>query len=538
MAEISLDLRKLKFLILLVFLIAIFYFEFSVTLSSPIAFGDEALHTNIAKWIGMRRDYPVYMPQIGTTIYKIGFFRSPLFNILQGSFYYLFGFNDVFARFMVPFIALLTGLGVYVLVSKIYSQDVAIVASVTTMTVPSFITYSVLLYTDVLVVLFVSITILATILSFKLNRRKYMFLAGMFGALSILTDASGFTVIPFFALVILYHLYQKRSLKSTISFMYPAAIIFALVLAPFFVRNLVYYKTITCQLPGFGSSHCNMIPNPTTQYSFEGVLSSGPTSIEFFSSGILSYFSFSYGYVYFVPLFAVAGIALSAYRRELPDILVIIALISFFFVFYQSLPGRVEDMVRNVIASTSVVALLVGLYAGEIMSFLKKYNKQFIWAVIFFVLVVSYFNFQNRLTQLNDPNAHVTKFYTSFFDACTWAKTNLPQNSLILSFWTAPTVYNCERPAEWDFTDSADVILSQNVTLAKQKLQENGFTHIFVQEFSLTSQKISGGYYLGFIDMLNQNPNSFKIVYQNGPDLLTCVRQGGCDGTIIYQIIY
>jgi hypothetical protein len=87
-------------------------------------------------------------------------------------------------------------------------------------------------------------------------------------------------------------------------------------------------------------------------------------------------------------------------------------------------------------------------------------------------------------------------------------------------------------------TDGADILLSQNVTLAKERLKANGFTHIVVQKFAITSQKISGGYWTGFIDMLGQNTNDFKAVYENGPDLFTCARQGGCDGTIIYEIIY
>jgi len=538
-AEIVIDIKRIKFFILLAFLAVAAFLEMSVTFNAPIAFGDEALHTHLARWIGTRQDYPVYMPQVGTNIFKTGFFRSPEWNILQGSFYFLFGFSEVIVKFLVPFISLLTSLAVYALASKLYSQNAAVTAAVITMTVPSLITYSVLLYPEALLVLFMSLTFLVSFLALKLHRRKYIFLAGIFGALSILTDASGFVTIAFFGLVFLYQLlyqaFQKGSIVNTLKFWLPAVIVFVLVLSPYFFRNIVYYKTPTCQFPGiFNTKNCMLQPDYKPQFTFEGVLSGRGAEYEFFRFGVINYFAFAYGYLFLVPLFAVAGIVLSAYKREASDILLFMALFVFILIFYQSLSGRVEDLMRNLVSSTAIVALFAGLYANEIAEFLKKYHREAVWILIFFVMVLSFFNLRNRLETL----AGVKQFSPAFLKACDWVRQNLPKDSVLLSFHTAPTVYNCERQAQWDLADGSDILLSQNVDLMKARLKANGFTHIFVQKFSITQQKISGGYWTGFIDTLRINPQHFKPVFENGPDYFACAQQGGCDGTVIYEIIY
>ncbi|HLC39440.1 MAG TPA: glycosyltransferase family 39 protein [archaeon] len=533
--EIVIDMKKLKFFVLLIFLGVAAFLEMSVTFNSPIAFGDEALHTHLARWIAAHQDYPVYMPQVGTNIFKSGFFRSPEWNILQGSFYFLLGFSETIVKFLVPFIAVLTSLAIYVLVSRLYSQNTAIATSVMTMSVPSFITYSVLLYPEALLVLFISLTFLVTSLAFKRQRRKYIFLAGIFAALSVLTDASGFITIPFFGLAFLYQMFQKRNIIGVIKFWLPAIIIFAVILSPYFFRNIVYYKTPTCQFPNiFSTSNCMLQPDYKPQFTFEGVLSGRTAEYEFFRFGIISYFNFAYGYLFLVPLFAIAGLVLSAYKRETNDILLFVALLVFLLIFYQSVSGRVEDLMRNLVSSTPIVALFAGLYANEIAEFLKRYHREAVWIMIFFVVILSFFNLRNRLETL----AGVKQFSPAFLEACNWAKQNLPQDAVLLSFNTAPTVYNCERQAQWDLADGSDILLSQNVELMKVRLNANGFTHIFVQKFSITQQKISGGYWTGFIDALMVSPETFKPIFENGPDYITCGQQGGCDGTAIYEIIY
>lgn len=539
--EITIDVEKIKFLIFLIFISVIAFLELSVTLNTPIAFGDEGLLTAISRWMGTRLDYPVYMPQVGTNIYKNGFFRAPLFNIFQGSFYFLFGFNDVFAKFLVPFLGFLTALVVYALVSKIYSHDVALMAGVITVAIPSFITYSILLYSDMLLTLFVSLTIFTTLLAFKSNRRKYILLAGVFGGLSILADAAGFVTLPFLFLALVYDVFKKRNLKNVLRFWFPAITIFVIIVASLFIRNLVYYKTISCQFPNIlNTKYCYIYPNYTPQYSFGSSSSAGPQSIEFLTQGIIGYFTFSYGYFYFIPLLAIAGLVLAAYRRDPIDFLLITSLIVFLLIFYQSLPGRTEDMARNLVSSTAVIAVLAAMYANEIGEFLKKYNRVLIWVVIFFVLSLSFLMARDKINSL----ISVKQFVPSFFEACNWIKQNTPQDSIILSFNTAPTIYNCNRQAQWDLTDQPDILLSQNTTLMKDRLKANGFNYIFVQKFSITSQKVSAGYWTGFIDTLTANPDSFKVVFENGPSygsqqFVQCINTPGCDlGEVIYQIVY
>jgi hypothetical protein len=358
----------------------------------------------------------------------------------------------------------------------------------------------------------------------------------------VLSDAAGFVILPFLVLVFIYDVFKRGSVRNVLRFWMPAIIIFAVLVAPYFFRNVIYYGTPLCQFSNiFQTKGCYIHPEYVSMNKFDtSAGASGPQSIEFLNNGAIYYFSFAYGYPYFVPLLAIAGLVLAAYRRDQTDLLLMLSLLVFLLIFYQSFTGRIEDMARNLVSATAVVALFAALYANEIGDFLKKYYKGLMWAVIFFVLGFSFLMARDKISSL----VSVKQFAPSFFEACNWVKQNAPQNAMMLSFNTAPTIYNCERQAEWDLTDDSDILISQNVTLMKERLKANGFTHIFVQKFSITPQKIRAGYWTGFVDTLDANPESFKVVFENGPkygtsDFQSCISTQGCDpGEVIYQIVY
>src|SRR5438093_6351146 len=100
--EISIEIKKPELIILIAFLLFIFYLNVQVTLNTPIAFGDEGFHTHMARWIGTKVEYPTYLPLYGGNLFKEGFARPPMWNILEGSFYFLFGFSEVIVKLLVP----------------------------------------------------------------------------------------------------------------------------------------------------------------------------------------------------------------------------------------------------------------------------------------------------------------------------------------------------------------------------------------------------------------------------------------------------
>jgi len=165
------------------------------------------------------------------------------------------------------------------------------------------------------------------------------------------------------------------------------------------------------------------------------------------------------------------------------------------------------------------------------MEFLNRQTKNISSASL--ILAVSYYNFSTKVLAM----PQVKQFSSYFFEACDWVKTNTPQNAILLSLNTHPTVYNCQREAIWELQDLPDIILSNNVTLVTQRLNANGIDYIFVQKFSLSGQDYRGTYPLSFIAFLEQNPQNFKKVFENGPGYNSCVQSQGCDGTAIYQVV-
>ena len=134
----------------------------------------------------------------------------------------------------------------------------------------------------------------------------------------------------------------------------------------------------------------------------------------------------------------------------------------------------------------------------------------------------------------------VKQFSSTFFEACDWIKLNTDKDSLIMTIWAHRAAYNCDRTISryGDLPDIEDIILSNNETLVKERLEAHGVTHLFVQKFSMNND----GYYLekypvSFVEFLESNPDTFKKVYENGPPVEQCYNTL-CDGNIVYEIVY
>ncbi len=101
------------------------------------------------------------------------------------------------------------------------------------------------------------------------------------------------------------------------------------------------------------------------------------------------------------------------------------------------------------------------------------------------------------------------------------------------TIWGHRAIYSCERNAVGRVPD---IFLSKNTTYAKEVAKKLGVTHLFIQKFSISDQDIKEHYKLDSVQFFEDNPETFKKVYENGPPLEQCLQQGGCDGNIIYEI--
>ena len=239
----KLSFEKLISIGLIAVLFVILVLELNVTLGSPIAFGDEGVHARWAQLIGEEVQYPVWTPFGGTDLIKDGFYRPPLFNILEGSFIFLLGHHQIILKAITPFIAFLTGLATYLLVKRLYNHEIAFIASVILVTMQSFISYAVLLYSDMLLTFYLALFFLTFLIAVKENNRKYMFLSAVFAGLAFLTKHGAISALVFLPLAFFYTIIKERNLYHNLRQYFAFAIIFLLVVSPFLIRNIYYYQT-------------------------------------------------------------------------------------------------------------------------------------------------------------------------------------------------------------------------------------------------------------------------------------------------------
>lgn len=556
--EISFDLEKLKKFILLGFLGAVFVIEVMMTLNNPIAFGDEGFHVSTARYVGTQVDFSATTPLFGSEINPERFTRAPFWNLIEASFYFLFGFSEVFVKVLVPFISFMTGLAIYVFLRRLYSENIGILGAAVAVTIPSFVTYSVLFYTTVPYVFFFSLGFLSLLTAIKTNQQKFWLLAGLFSGVALFTNLAGLFMAILIILMGILAIVRSKSwsdIKGVAKTWGLAGLVMLLVCTPWVVRNLTLFPAEGCvNFTVMIQGNCYPpVEGAASEFEFAGRTAGGGTEGAILDIGLMNYLTFAYGFYApvqwltligfaFVPFSFLAGMLIIAKRREPADVAILASAIIFFLVFLQFggvVEGRSEDTARYFLSAVPLIALAAGTYWGSIRKDGHRYNGMIVLAVLAIVLMIAFYSFELRLAQLDN----VKNFVPSFFQACDWIKNNLPEDAKLLSLNTYPTRYNCERASVWETPYKADILLSNDIALVKDGLQKNGIDYIFVQKFALSNTPLSQAYPVSFLDFMNQHNDTFKWVYENGPeygtqDFVTCVQSGGCDpGNMVYEVL-
>ena len=532
--EIVIELKHIEILLTIAFSLLILAFNLQVTLNSPIAFGDEGFHSRIAQWIAKNKEYPVHLVGIeGTETRAKGYARPPLWNLLEASLFLVFGFNELIIKIFTPFLAFLTGISTYLLVRKLFNSRVGINSSIIAVTIPSFVTYSVLFYTDILFVFYSNLFFLIFLLYKKENSKKYLILSAIFASLAALTKAPGYAYYLFFLLAFLYDALKERGLIKALRIYLPLLLILFLIPSGLYLRNSYYYSNPTCYslplLQPFPMEKCsiNMLEE---KYHFSGRTEQTGTEQSVYRLGIVSYLDFAYGSLIFVVLSFVFGfVILYKKKNELFPYLSLFFLI-FLAIFYIS-TNRAEDTARYTLAWVPSIALVSALFFDEIYKFLNSCHKYLGLLIFILVILLSFSNQKSKL----DTMALVKQFSPSFFEACDWVKKNLPENATLMTIWAHRAIYNCQRNS---LGNIADIALSKDLNHTLEVAKKLGITHLFIQKFSidLRNRHLAEKYDREFVEFLEAHPEHFEKIYENGPGLDDCFNKGYCDGNIIYRI--
>ncbi len=536
--EITLEIPKPEILFLLLVLSIFSFLEFRAILSRGLAFGDEGYHSILAKYIGENKDYPVWNPVLGSEDSKNGFFDNPLWHLILGGFFSTFGFHEFIIKILPPFIGvILIGLSTYVLGKRIFNKEVGVMAAVIAVATPSMVTYSLLAYKDTLFSLYFSLAGMSLILALLTEKPKYWILGGIFSGLSFLAKTPGYTVIPLLLLfMFLLRLVEKKKISYVLKEFIPVAFIFLILAGSFVLRNFVYYKTICAPLPLISDATCYKRSSYEEKNKYEGRTEESGVEGNAFKMGIMNYFEFSYGSIIFIPLFFILGFFLLLFRKNKADIAVLAAMASFLPVAYFAFPGRAEDTSRFLLPLVPFIALICANYLEKIYEFVRKHYRYLALIIFVSVLVFSYYNYIGKVKLMEKIKEG--SFSPAYAEACKWIKENTPKNSRLgVVIRAGTTAYNCQREIGGG---GGDVVLSKNLTLALSVLKMQGSTHIFIEKswIGWNDEKLTERYPISFVEFLEENPEHFKNIYENGPKLPQCKLQGGCDGTILYEINY
>lgn len=544
LAEITFEIRKPEALLLVAFLAVIFILEAHLTLTTPISFGDEGYHTSMARWIAQNVEYPVWTPITETDVWKDGFTRPPFWNILEGGIMIMTGMSEITIKLLTPLISVLTGIATYITVKHFYNPKMGALAAIILVTIPSFVTYSVLFYTDALVTFFTIMFVFTFALSLKSGRNLHMLVAGAFGALAFMTKLTGYAAYAFVILTFLYYFLRGKKILPMLKHYLPMIVIMLLIPAASFLRSYVYYGTPICYgIPIvsfvtdniFDLSGCQ-ISTLESEYSFEGRTEKTGSEANVFDMGLSSYLEFAYGNIWFI-IFAlmgglfIVGAALMKKSKENIMNFSLIAMMLIFAVLFFTITKRAEDTARYSLMWTPIIAIIAAKYFDAIYNAIKSRQKHLAVAVFIAVVIIGSFTAYVKIDSLYA----VKNFSPSFFEACDWIDKNLPEDALITTVWSYRASYNCNRATTGN---DPDISASNNVTHILQTAKSNGITHIFIQKFSISNQALSESYSIEYINLLESNPETFVKIYENGPSLQECVQKGYCDGNIIYEIVY
>jgi len=591
--DVTIEVKKPETLVILAFLGLLLFMEMQVSFATPISFGDEGFHTRMAQWIGQNAEYPVWTPFTQSLAGKAGFDRPPFWNILEAGFFWLFGFHEAIPKIITPFVSVMGGLALYLGAKRFYGERIGFMAAVLLVTFPSVVTYALVFYTDALVTFFMAMFLLTLAIAFTSGRKLHMFVAGTFGALTLMTKVVGYTAYALVAIILLYELVRNRKPFELLVKYWPMLLMMALIPSTHMLRNYVYYGTPVCyDLPlfsnVFSTSGCSVADYKST-YQYAGRTEEVGTEASVFSMGITNYLDFAYGNLWFVMLAFFAGLIIitdavrTAWSQKggavagdaLFDV-ALLAMLALYAALFLSgmITPRAEDTARFSLIWAPVVALVAAKYLDAAYEFVKRLGVNLPSVAIAAVLVlfssyVTYALFGMAVTMIlvvaaiavialtKNPALsiiiiilavgfaggtiklgtmyQVKQFSSLFFEACDWVSANAPQNAVLSTVWTYRAAYSCQRNV---VGSDPDMALSNNVTHILSTAKRIGVTHIFVQKFSLSDQSLSEKYPVSYVRLLEANPDYFKKVYENGPSLEQCIQQGGCDGNIVYEIVY
>lgn len=525
----KINMDQLFAIILIALIIPYFY----VSLASPIIFGDEGFHLFNAEWIAQNGEIPKFIQSWGTDVYKVALAYPPLFMITEAFAWSVGG--EFFVKLLSPIFTLLTAVVLYMLSAKIGKKQVGIFAAAMLLTTPTTVLYGILEYTDALLVLLITLFVYATYNLFEAGRNKDLVFAGVFAGLACLVKPIGLLTIPIF--LGYFILNKKRNFKHLLLFL----IIPVLIVSPWILRNLYLFESF-CYDPILGPKCVEQVfiqPPRIEGLEFEGRVGVGGVEGGVMEMGFLQFFDFAFGFS--ILIFFVLGLVFLLRSESKFKNLGIAWLAVFMLLFFTNvfpmfpfslirnavlIYPRAEDTGRYILGAVPLMAMIAGIFISETLDKIKTVKHGALLTVVFLLFIV--FITYSPFIQKAQISYQIKHFPQSWFDACSWVKTNTLKDALLYGVYGEQIAVTCDRTTAKGNPDNAEIQLTGNDT-AYEHLKLHGFDYVFIPINQISSQAYEESYYIKFYQYVSSS-SKFKLVFDDTGTY-------GQNGVQIYQIL-
>lgn len=504
----------------------------NVAINTPIVFGDEGFYASRGEWVLDNLQIPKYYHiQSESEAYREFFLRPPELIFLVSSFFFLGG--ETLVKALGPIVNLILSLVIFLFVGKAYSYKTGVASVIFFSMIPSAITYTIFLYSEILAVLFVASAILFFYRGLTEEKRKKLFfvLGGILSGFALLTEI-GSILLPLVFLS-MFLIYRENWIKR-----------FLLVLLIFIILIIPYYGIHNYYLlgnPGFQTERIGLdFPSrdilkdfkTSNDFELKGVTESAiGTGATIMNMGLLNYIQFAYALAPFI--FAVIGASYMFMERKKENTLVLMLFFLFFFVALLVSTGRSEDAARAMLYTTVPLSIMAGVSVERIIKSIKSQDENFIKIVSIILVFIIFLFAMTSISAKTESLRPIKEFSPAFFEGCNWIRRNTPENSLLVTLWQHRAEYACKR--DCIFTGApggAEMMLSGNErTYEIMKL--HGADYVYIQKFSMSPGNEEESYPWVFVKYIRDSENFEKV--HEYPE--NCMVSNIQDCVVIYKVL-
>jgi len=515
-----------------IFLIAVLVptlLNLKVATSTPIIFGDEGYYGSRGLWIAQNLKIPKYTENIYNENTKFHTFDLDIhYVIFTVASLFMIGW-EITGEFLVktldPLLSMLTALIIFLFAKRFYSYKIGILGAFLFLILPCVTTYSIFLYTDMFLTLFIISSLYFMMRGIKEDNNKYIIISGILAGFSILNKEVGF-LIPIMYLFVAF-LYKKEWLKR-FSIIAILIVIFAIPL--YGIHNFLLLGNpglpkLDSYFPSkWHSSDIEIVQKESLELAKRG------TYAGILNYGILNYIQFSYGLGIFI--FIVMGLSYMFYRKRRTDIIIFSwAMLLFFSIMYYTGNSKVESLSRWLLPAMPLFAISAGMLIEKTYEFIRGYGNAGKVFGILFIIIILLFGISSASAKAASLEP-IKRWSPAFIKGCDWIRRNTPEDSQIMSIWVHHAMYQCRRDTHWVGMPNKDFIVIAANDTSYELIKEDGIDYIYFQKFSISFEKSAEAYPVEFVRYV-ENSDHFEKVYEY-PD--NCMYSGISDCVAVYKV--